>query len=128
MSHVAPISMKVQATLSAYRIVTALTGTAHTVKYPASASELPMGITTDTVLDTTGAIPVASVAGTIAKLYFNDTVTSGAYVATDSSGRGVPHVNVTAGSFVIGILVGPTVAATGTIADVLINPHYKAIP
>lgn len=126
MSHIAPISMKVQSTLSAYRIVTYLTGTANTVKLPASAGELPLGITTDTVLDTTAAIPVA-VAG-IQKLYFNDTVTSGCYVAADSSGRGVPHVNVTAGSFVIGVLVGPTIAATGTVADVLINPHFKSIP
>lgn len=126
MSHIPAISMKVQSTLSAYRIVTALTGTANTVKVPASASELPIGITIDNVLDTTASIPVAF-AG-IQKLYFNDTVTSGAYVASDSSGRGVPHANVTAGSFVIGILVGPTVAATGTIADVLINPHFKSIP
>jgi hypothetical protein len=126
MSHIAPISMKVQSTLSAYRIVTYLTGTANTVKVPASASELPLGITIDTVLDTTASIPVA-IAG-IQKLYFNDTVTSGSYVAADSSGRGVPHVNVTAGSFVIGVLVGPTVAATGTVADVLINPHFKSIP
>ena len=126
MSHIAPISMKVQSTLSAYRIVTALTGTANTVKVPASASELPIGITMDTVLDTTASIPV--VFSGIQKLYFNDTVTSGAYVASDSSGRGVPHVNVTAGSFVIGILLGATVAATGTIADVLINPHFKSIP
>lgn len=126
MSHIAPISMKVQTTLSAYRVVTMLTGTANTVKLPAAVSELPVGITVDTVLDTTGAIPVAF-AG-IQKLYFNDTVTSGAYVAADSSGRGVPHVNVTAGSFVIGVLVGASVAATGTVADVLINPHFKSIP
>lgn len=126
MSHIAPISMKVQSTLAAYRVATYLTGTANTVKYPASAAELPLGITVDTVLDTNTAIPVAF-AG-IHKLYFNDTVTSGAYVAADSSGRGVPHLNVTAGSFVIGVLVGPTVAATGTIADVLINPHFKSIP
>lgn len=126
MSHIAPISMKVQSTLSAYRIVTMLTGTASTVKVPASASELPVGITTNTVLDTTGAIPVAF-AG-IQKLFFNDTVTSGSYVAADSSGRGIPHVNVTAGSFVIGVLIGATVAATGTIADVLIYPHFKSIP
>ena len=126
MSHIAPISMKVQTTLSAYHIVTYLTGTANTVKLPASAGELPLGITTDTVLDTTASIPVA-IAG-IQKLYFNDTVTSGSYVAADSSGRGVPHTDVTAGSFVIGVLVGPTIAATGTIADVLINPHFKSIP
>ena len=128
MSHVPPISFKANATICAYRIVTALTGTANTVKVPASASELPVGITADTILDTTNAIPVNAVAGSIAKLYFNDTVTSGAYVASNNAGQGVPHVNVTAGSFVVGILIGPSVAATGTIADVLINPHFKSIP
>lgn len=126
MSHIPPISMKVNATIAAYRIVTALTGTAHTVKVPASASELPIGITCDTVLDTSVAIPVA-ISG-IQKLYFNDTVASGAYVASNNAGQGVPHANVTAGSYVVGILIGPAVAATATIADVLINPHYKAIP
>lgn len=126
MSNPASLSFKANATIAAYRIVTALTGTANTVKVPASASELPIGITEDTILDTTAAIPVAF-AG-IQKLYFNDTVTSGAYVASNNAGQGVPHVNATAGSFVVGILVGPTIAATGTIADVLINPHFKSIP
>jgi hypothetical protein len=118
--------MRANATIAAYRIVTALTGTAQTVKVPASASEIPVGITVDTILATANAIPV-SIAG-IQKLYFNDTVTSGSYVASNNAGQGVPHVNVTAGSFVIGILIGPSVAATGTIADVLINPHFKSIP
>jgi len=126
MSNPASLSFKVNATIPAYRIVTFLTGTANTVKLPATASELPVGITEDTVLDTTNAIPVA-VAG-IQKLYFNDTVTSGSYVASNNAGQGVPHVNVTAGSFVVGVLIGPTIAATGTIADVLINPHFKSIP
>jgi nucleoid DNA-binding protein len=36
MSHIAPISMRANATIAAYRIVTALTGTANTVKVPAS--------------------------------------------------------------------------------------------
>lgn len=126
MSHIPPISMRANATIAAYRIVTALTGTANTVKVPANATELPIGITTNTILDTTTSIPVA-IAG-IQKLYFNDTVTSGSYVASNNAGQGVPHVNTTAGSFVIGILIGPSVAATGTIADVLINPHFKSIP
>lgn len=126
MSNPAPLSFKPNATISAYRIVTFLTGTANTVKVPASASELPAGITTDTVLDTTNSIPVG--VNGIRKLYFNDTVTSGAYVASNNAGQGVPHVNVTAGSYVVGVLVGPTVAATGTIADVLVNPHFKSIP
>lgn len=126
MSHIAPISMKASTTISAYRIVTALTSTANTVKVPASASEVALGISQDTVLDTGASLPIA-VAG-ISKLYFNDTVTTGSFVASDSSGRGVPHVNATAGSYVIGVLIGPTVAATGTIADVLIQPMFKSIP
>lgn len=126
MSHIPPISMRANATIAAYRIVTALTGTAQTVKVPASTSEIPVGITANTILDNTTSIPVA-IAG-IQKLYFNDTVTSGSYVASNNAGQGVPHVNATAGSFVIGILIGPSVAATGTIADVLINPHFKSIP
>jgi len=126
MSHIAPISMKVASTIAAYRIVTCTTGTASTVKVPAAATERPIGITSDSVLDTSSAIPVAF--SGIQKLYFNDTVTSGALVASDSSGRGVPHVDTTAGSYVVGVLIGATVAATGTIADVLIGPHFKSIP
>lgn len=126
MSHIAPISMKASTTIPAYRIVAPLTSTANTVKVPASASECPIGITQDTVLDTSCAIPVA-IAG-ISKLYFNDTVTTGSFVASNNAGQGVPHVNVTAGSYVIGMLIGPTIAATGTIADVLIQPMFKSIP
>lgn len=126
MSHIASVSMKASTTISAYRIVTAVTGTANTVKVPASASEIAIGISQDTVLDTGASLPVA-IAG-ISKLYFNDTVTSGSFVASNNAGQGVPHVNVTAGSYVIGILLGPTVAATGTIADVLIQPMFKSIP
>jgi|KBSSwiStaDraftv2_1062776.scaffolds.fasta_scaffold217034_2 hypothetical protein len=128
MSHIAPISMKVAATLPAYRIVTALTGTGNSVKLPANALERPLGITTDTVLDTNQGIPVA-IAG-IAKLQFNDTITSGKMVAPDSGGLGlgVAHADTTAGSYVVGVLIGPSVSVTGTIADVLVQPHFKSIP
>lgn len=124
MSH-DPISFKVATTLAAYRVVTCLTATAMTVKYPASTAEAPIGITTDTVLDTTGAIPVA-ISG-LAKLEFNDTCASGALVAANSAGQGVPYSNVTAGGFVIGVLVGPKADATGTVALVKIQPHWKII-
>lgn len=127
MSHIPPISMKASTTISAYRIVTMLTATANTVKVPASASELPIGISLDTVLDTGAALPIAG-PGSIAKLYFNDTVGSGKLVASNSAGQGVPHSDVTAGSYVVGILVGQSVAATGTVADVLIQPMFKSIP
>lgn len=121
-----PVSFKASTTISAYRIVTMLTATANTVKVPASASECPIGITVDTVLDTGASIPI-KVSGK-APLYFNDTVASGAFVASNSAGQGVPHVDVTAGSYVIGLLVGPKANATGTIADVLIQPMFKSIP
>lgn len=126
MSHIAPISMKASATIPAYRIVACSTGTGYTVKAAASAAERCIGVTADTVLDVSAGIPV--VVGGIAKVYFNDTCTSGNLVASNNAGQGVPHVDTTAGSYVVGILIGPSVSATGTIADVLIQPHFKAIP
>ncbi len=128
MSHIVPISMKVQTTLPAYRIVTCLTSTGNTVKLPANALERPIGITADTVLDTTASIPVV-IAG-IAKLQFNETMASGKMVAPDSGGLGlgVPHADTTAGSYVVGVLIGPDIALTGTIAEVLVQPHFKSIP
>lgn len=126
MSHIAPISFKVAATLPAYRIVVMSTATANTVKLSAAVTELPVGVTTDTVLDTNQAIPVA-IAG-IAKVYFNDSCASGGLVEADSSGRGVAHTALSTGSYVIGTLIGPKVEDTGTIADVLINPFFKDLP
>lgn len=119
------ISMKVATTLGANRIVTCLTGTGDTVKYPAAVSESPIGVTIDNVLDTTGAIPV-QIDG-LARVQFNDTCASGALVASDANGLGVPYVNNTAGGYVIGKLIGPSVAATGTVATVLIQPTWKII-
>lgn len=126
MSGFSPISLKASTTISAYRVVVALTATANTVKAAAAATELPLGISLDTCLDTSLAIPIQM--NGIAKLYFNDTVGTGKLVASDASGRGVPHVDTTAGSYVVGTLIGPAVAATGTIAEVLINPFFKSIP
>ena len=117
-------SFKVAATLASQRIVAiGISGTADTVMYPSSTGTPLIGITVDTVLDTTAGIPV-QVNG-IAKLLFNDTVTCGTLVTCDTSGRGVPYVfgsASTSSAFYIGILVGPSVADTGTISDVLINP------
>jgi hypothetical protein len=124
MSHIAPISLKVQATLAAYRIVTMVTGTSDICKYPSAATDFSLGITADTVLDTTASIPVY-VAG-IAKLAFNASCAAGALVAPDSSGYGVPHTNTTAGSYVIGVALQN--ASTGTVAQVLIQPIFKSIP
>ena len=124
MGNFEPISMKVASTLAANRIVKCSAN--RTVAYPANATERPIGITTDTVLDTGAALPV-KVAG-VAKLQFNDTCAAGALVASNNAGQGVPHVDTTAGSYVIGVNIGAAVAATGTISEVLIQPHFKSIP
>lgn len=115
-------SFKVASTLTSQRGVY-LNGTANTVAYPNTTTSLPVGITIDDVQDTSQAIAVAMV-GSIAKLYFNDTVTSGALVSIDTSGRGVPYSagTTTTDQAYIGVLVDATVAATGTIANVLIQP------
>lgn len=125
MSHIAPISFKVSATLAAYRIVTVNTALAYGVAYPSAATIRPIGVTTDTVLDTTGSIPVAT--SGIVKVYFNDSITTGSLVAADSSGRGVLHASVSAGSYAVGILVGPSVNTTGTIADVLLGVSFEML-
>ena len=127
MSNLNPLSFKVRTTLAAYRIVTPDTAGSNFVINPSAATVHPIGITLDTVKDTTSSIPVAG-PGNIAKLYFNETMSSGSLVASDSAGRGTPHVDTTAGSYVIGRLLGPNIAATGTIAEVLINPFFKSIP
>ena len=124
-------SWKVATTLAAYRCV-AVTGN-HLVGYPADAQMLPIGITQNSVRVVNEAIPVYG-PGERAMLYFNDTVTSGDYVASDSSGRGVkftPGQNTTTAytttsGFVtgayVGILCGPTIGLTGTLAEVFIVP------
>lgn len=120
-------SFKVLTTLTAYRVVAAVSGTANTVQYPESTQKLPLGITIDDVKDTNQAIPVQMDGA--ARLYFNDTVTSGQLVAFDTSGRGVPFVpavtstGLTLPTGVIGTLLDATVAATGTIAKVSIQPQ-----
>lgn len=125
MSAQAPISFKVSTTLAAYRIVTINTALAYGVAYPSGVTIRPIGVTTDTVLDTTSSIPVAT--SGVVKVYFNDSITTGSLVAADSSGRGVLHSAVSAGGYVIGILVGPTVQTTGTLADVLIQPSFDML-
>lgn len=126
MSLTPPVSFKVRTTLSAYRIVAHDTAGAGFVVYPSSAAVPCIGVTVNDVKDINEAIPVC-LSGP-QKVYFNDTMSSGALVASDSSGRAVPHVNVTAGSYVIGSLMGPAVTQTGTLAMVNVNPFFKSIP
>ena len=119
---------KVQATLAAYRVVSGVTGTGYTVQYPPAAASFPYGVTVDTVKDTTNSIPVKT-HGERAKLYFNDPVSSGQLVGADTSGRGVPFTiaadtttALTVTSAYIGPLLGPSVALTGTFAEILVSP------
>ena len=118
-------SFNVLTTLAAYRVVSLDTSASNTVVFPPSSLRPQIGITIDTVRDTTGSVPVA-IAG-VAKLFFNDTISAGALVSADTSGRGIPYVDVTAGAAFIGMVV-QTVSATGTIADVVIHSGFKAIP
>lgn len=120
-------SFKVDATLSAQRIVSAKSSTAYTVEYPPNGQVCPIGITVDDVKDTNQAIPV-QVSG-VAKLLFNQAVVSGKLVAADTEGRGIAFTpaatttGLTLPTGVIGTLIGPTIGLTGTVAQVLIQPQ-----
>lgn len=120
-------SFKVSDTLSAYRVVVAVSGTARTVSYPDTTGVLPIGITIDDADSTALAIPVQL--NGIAKLNFSDTVTAGGLVGFDTSGRGVAFsygTTATAATIltgIIGVLVGPSIADTAAVAEVLIHPQ-----
>ncbi len=122
------LSFRVAATLLAYRCV-GMNGTANTVGYPANAQVLPVGVTIDTVKDITQSIPVAG-PGSIARLYFNDSVTSGALVQSDTSGRGVPiahpatATSSTLSAAYLGVLIDAKVNSTATVANVFVMPGY----
>jgi len=122
-------SFRVLTTLAAYRVMALDTAGSHqagcAVKYPAAATDRICGISKSTVKDTTAAIEVA--VGGIAPLTFNDTASAGALVTGDANGLGVAHADTTAGSFVVGRVL-QTVSATGTIAQVLVQPGFKSIP
>lgn len=120
-------SFKVASTLAAQRIVAGVSGSAGVVGYPEDARRLFVGVTIDDVDDTNQAIPV-QVNG-IAKVYFNDTCAAWGLVSSDASGRGIPFTpantssSLTLATGVIGLLVDSAVSATGTVAQVLVNPQ-----
>lgn len=124
-------SFDVLTTLAAQRIVVASTGNAHTVQYPDTITSLPLGVTVDTVLDTTNAIPVQM--NGLAYVLFNETMASGGLVASDSSGRGIPFslamtsTSISRPSAYLGVLVGAAVAITGTVAQVAIHPGFDRV-
>lgn len=120
----APLSFAVAATLTANRIV-AINGTGQTVAYATASSDKIIGVTLDDVKEITQAIPV-QVTG-IAKVYAGDSITVGALVGTNGSGQAIVYADVTAGGYVLGIMVGNKAAKSGTLVDVLINPFWKII-
>lgn len=114
-------SFKLTSTLSAYRIVTI--SAENTVAYADTTTDNPIGVTANDVKDTNEAIPVITHGR--ARLLFNDTVAAGALVGVDGSGRGIPlaGATVTAQHFAVGRLIGAAVAATGTVAEIYVNPQ-----
>lgn len=122
-------SFKQAGSLAAYRVVTMVSATANTVGYPEDIYRMPLGVTIDE--SETSSDEAAVQMNGLAKLYFNDTVTSGGLVGFDSSGRGVPLPaigNTIAGTLslpvgCIGMLIGPKVDLTGTIALVSVQPQ-----
>ena len=119
----APVSLKVADSIAANRIVRV--NGANQVGLATAPADLIGGVTVDEATKSNQAVPVA-VAG-IAKVYCNDTITAGGAVMTDGSGRAIPAVATTSGVYALGICLN-TVSATGTLAEVLINPFQLDTP
>jgi hypothetical protein len=119
----APVSMKSGATISAYRLVR-VSG-ANVVTACSATTDVIAGIITDEA--SASGVHVPLVHDGIAKLYCNDTIAAGGLVMTDAQGRGVPAVATTAGVYVVGVCLN-TVSATGTLAEILVNPFQLQIP
>jgi len=123
MSNAAPVSMRVADSLAAYRIVRC--NGSHQVALSTAAADAIFGVSQDEATKSNQGIPVA-VSG-IAKVYCNDTITAGALVMSNGAGQAVPAVATTAGVHALGVCLD-TVSATGTLAQVLINPFQLDIP
>jgi hypothetical protein len=122
MSH-APISLKVGDSLSAYRIVRV--NSSGQAAACSATTDVIAGVTVDEATKSNQAVPVA--VGGVAKVYCNDTIAAGGLIMTDASGRGIPAVANTAGIYVLGTCLN-TVSATGTLAEVLVNPFQVSVP
>lgn len=114
----APISMVADMTLSAYRAVSVTSE--NKIQY-FTATAAPVGITMDEATASGQATPVA--VNGIAKLYFADSCATGALVAINTAGQGIPLVAATGGTWVIGVLLDAKVETAGTIARVLVRPQ-----
>lgn len=121
MSHVPGISLNVGDSIAAYRLVKISSGSAVLCD---TVTACPVGITQNDAQNSGQAVEIG-LYGKL-KLQFNETMTAGALFQTNASGQGVPHVSLTAGSYAAGICLD-TVSATGTIANVLLKPHWVKI-
>ncbi|SRR6266540_325827 len=119
----APVSFKQADSIAAYRIVRITSS--QTVALASATTDVLIGVTQDNANNSNQKVPVA-IAG-IAKVYMNDTCAAGGPVTTDASGRGIPAVVNTAGVYIIGHTLH-AVSATGTLAEVLLNPFQINIP
>jgi hypothetical protein len=119
MSHVPSISLNVGDSIAAYRIVKISSGSAVICD---TVTAIPVGITQNNAQNSGQAVEVG-LYGKL-KLEFNETMTAGALFQANAAGQGVPFASLTAGSYAVGICLD-TVSATGTIANVLFQPHWK---
>ena len=117
-----PVSMKQGDSIAAYRIVRV--SAADTVAVHSASTDVPFGITNDNANGSNQSVPV-NISG-ICRLQFNDSVVAGGLVMTDAVGRGIPYVAASTGNYSVGILIGPKVNATGAIAEILLQPSWKA--
>lgn len=115
----APISFKQADSIAAYRIVR-VTSSPNTVALCSATTDIIIGVTTDNAGKSSQAVPVG-ISG-VHKVYMNETAPAGTLVMTNASGQGIPFVESTAGVYVLGTLLN-TVSATGTLAEVLVNPR-----
>jgi len=110
-------SFKVGSTTIASNVIVAVSS--NTIYLPTTSATPVIGVTKD-VGNVNQAAPV--VTHGLAQIYFNDSCTSGALVAADSSGYGVAAALATAASYYIGTLMDAKVNDTGTVAWVYVNP------
>lgn len=119
MSHVAGLSFPVGDSIAAYRLVKISSGVAVICD---TVTAQAIGITQNNAQNSGQSVDIGQY-GKL-KLEFNETMTAGALFQTNASGQGVPFASLTAGSYALGICLD-TVSATGTIANVLFQPHWK---
>lgn len=116
-------SFKCGSTIAAQRIVSFVTGTAFSVEFADTTSAHRIGVTLDQSRGPSSSdqsVPVALDGEH--KVMFNDTCTSGGLVSSDSNGKAVPYEAASVGAAYVGYLVDTSVAATGTIAKILVKP------